>query len=200
MTFQIKPIVRAVSLAMLSMSLPAMSYAQDGDKKDDAAPMQAVQVTGIRASLQASIASKKNADSNVEVLTADDVGKMPDKNIADALSRLTGVNVQYGGGGAFDEAERLAIRGTPPSLNLITMNSHALSSGDWHVGDQGGGRSVGFGLMPSQILGRSVVYKTGQADITEGGIGGTVDIQTRNPLDFKQKLTGEMTAGVVYAQ
>ncbi len=200
MTFQIKPIVRAVSLAMLSMSLPAMSYAQDGDKKDDAAPMQAVQVTGIRASLQASIASKKNADSNVEVLTADDVGKMPDKNIADALSRLTGVNVQYGGGGAFDEAERLAIRGTPPSLNLITMNSHALSSGDWHVGDQGGGRSVGFGLMPSQILGRSVVYKTGQADITEGGIGGTVDIQTRNPLDFKQKLTGELSTGLVYAQ
>ncbi|MES2150754.1 MAG: TonB-dependent receptor [Pseudomonadota bacterium] len=201
MKFHTKPLVQAVSLALLSLSVPTISSAQQADTqaKDDAI-VPSVQVTGIRASLQASIASKKNADTNVEVLTADDVGKMPDKNIADALSRLTGVNVQYGGGGAFDEAERLAIRGTPPSLNLITMNSHALSSGDWHVGDQGGGRSVGFGLMPSQVLGRAVVYKTGQADLTEGGLAGTVDIQTRNPLDFKQKLTGELTAGMVYAQ
>jgi iron complex outermembrane receptor protein len=204
MTFRIKPLAHAVSIAVLSLGLPTLALAQQAaDAKPDeaAAPaVQSVQVTGIRASLQASIASKKNADSNVEVLTADDVGKMPDKNIADALSRLSGVNVQYGGGGAFDEAERLAIRGTPPSLNLITMNGHALSSGDWHVGDQGGGRSVGFGLMPSQILGRAVVYKTGQADITEGGLAGTVDIQTRKPLDFAKPLTAEISAGVVYAQ
>lgn len=198
MKLRTTPIAHAVSLAVLSLGMPGLAHAQQAEaKKDDT---QIVQVTGIRASLQASINSKKNADTNVEVLTADDVGKMPDKNIADALSRLAGVNVQYGGGGAFDEAERLAIRGTPPSLNLITMNGHALSSGDWHVGDQGGSRSVGFGLMPSQILGRSIVYKSSQANIMEGGLAGTVDIQTRNPLDFKNPLTGELSVGAVYAQ
>jgi iron complex outermembrane recepter protein len=100
-----------------------------------------------------------------------------------------------------DEAERIAIRGTTPNLNLVTLNSHALSSGDWHVGDQAGsGRSVGFGLMPSQLIGQAIVYKTGRADITEGGIAGTVDIITRKPLaNFRKPFTGEVSLGVVHA-
>jgi iron complex outermembrane receptor protein len=144
--------------------------------------------------------TKRAADTNVDVITAEDIGKMPDKNIADALSRLPGVNVQYGGALAMDEAERVAIRGTSPNLNLVTVNGHALSSGDWHVGDQAGsGRSVGFGLMPSQIIGQTIVYKSSRADITEGGISGSVDIIMRKPLSFRQALSGEVSIGAVHA-
>ncbi|MGL5002455.1 MAG: TonB-dependent receptor plug domain-containing protein, partial [Casimicrobium sp.] len=168
MRFTQKPLAHALSLMMLGAALPALAQtapATDAEKKR-VDRVEAVEVTGIRASLQRSIQAKKDAETNVEVVTAEDVGKMPDKNIADALSRVAGVNVQFGGALAMDEAERVAIRGTSPNLNLVTVNSHALSSGDWHVGDQGSsGRSVGFGLMPSQLIGRSVVYKTGQADI-----------------------------------
>jgi iron complex outermembrane recepter protein len=214
MRFHKKPVVTAVSLALIGLAYPAMSFAQaaptaeEAKKAEDAKKaaakkteqIETVIVTGIRASLQKSIDVKKEADTNVEVVTADDVGKMPDKNIADALSRLTGVNVQYGGALAMDEAERVAIRGTSPNLNLVTVNGHALSSGDWHVGDQAGsGRSVGFGLMPSQLIGQAIVYKTGRADITEGGIAGTVDILTRKPLDFRKSITGEVSIGAVYA-
>jgi iron complex outermembrane recepter protein len=225
MKFQKKPIATAVSLALISMAVSVNVYAQatppanttnteaaavDAKKAEDAKKAAAkkteqidtVVVTGIRASLQKSIDTKKEADTNVEVVSAEDIGKLPDKNIADALSRLTGVNVQYGGALALDEAERVAIRGTSPNLNLTTINGHALSSGDWHVGDQAGsGRSVGFGLMPSQLIGKAIVYKTGRADITEGGIAGTFDIQTRRPLDdFKQNLTGEISLGAVHAE
>ena len=191
----------AVLLFGLVSSAQAQTTAQQaGRAAADAAPVQTIEISGIRASIQASITAKRNAATNVEVLTAEDVGKMPDKNIADSLSRLPGVNVQFGGALAMDEAERVAIRGTSPNLNLVTLNGHALASGDWHVGDQGSsGRSVGFGLMPSQLIGRAVVYKTGQADITEGGIAGTVDIQTRKPLDFRKRLTGEIAIGAVYA-
>ncbi|MGL4230598.1 MAG: TonB-dependent receptor plug domain-containing protein, partial [Casimicrobium sp.] len=202
MRFTQKPLAHALSLMMLGAALPALAQtapATDAEKKR-VDRVEAVEVTGIRASLQRSIQAKKDAETNVEVVTAEDVGKMPDKNIADALSRVAGVNVQFGGALAMDEAERVAIRGTSPNLNLVTVNSHALSSGDWHVGDQGSsGRSVGFGLMPSQLIGRSVVYKTGQADITEGGIAGTVDVQTRRPLDFKKPLTGEVSVGAVHS-
>jgi iron complex outermembrane recepter protein len=225
MKFQKKPIATAVSLALISMAVSVNVYAQatppastsnteaaaaDAKKAEDTKKAAAkkteqidtVIVTGIRASLQKSIDTKKEADTNVEVVSAEDIGKLPDKNIADALSRLTGVNVQYGGALALDEAERVAIRGTSPNLNLTTINGHALSSGDWHVGDQAGsGRSVGFGLMPSQLIGKAIVYKTGRADITEGGIAGTFDIQTRRPLDdFKQTLTGEISLGAVHAE
>jgi len=198
MNFRLQPVAAAVSALMFGTCLPAL--AQTAPAAPAAGTAQEVEITGIRASIIKSIIAKRDAATNVEVITAEDVGKMPDKNIADALSRLPGVNVQFGGALAMDEAERIAIRGTSPNLNLVTVNGHALSSGDWHVGDQGSsGRSVGFGLMPSQLIGRAVVYKTGQADITEGGIAGTVDVQTRKPLDFRKTLTGEVSIGAVHA-
>lgn len=193
----------ALACATLVLGLGGAAQAQTTAQQAGRAAAdgaQVIEITGIRASIQASLTAKRNAPTNVEVITAEDVGKLPDKNIADALSRLPGLNVQFGGALAMDEAERIAIRGTSPNLNLVTVNGHALSSGDWHVGDQGSsGRSVGFGLMPSQLIGRAVVYKTGQADITEGGIAGTVDIQMRKPLDFRKSLTGEISIGAVHA-
>jgi iron complex outermembrane receptor protein len=192
--------VAAASLTLLAL-LPSLAQAQTTPaKKDEPQQLEQVVVTGIRASLEASLNAKKNAATNVEVLTAEDVGKMPDKNIADSLARLPGLNIQFGGALAMDEAERIAIRGSSPNLNLVTLNGHALSSGDWHVGDQGSsGRSVGFGLMPSHLIGKAIVYKTGQADITEGGIAGTVDIQFRKPFDLKKGLSAHASAGAVHA-
>lgn len=192
---RLSPVAAAVSLALLH----SLARAQ-GAPAPAAQQLDAVVVTGIRASLEASLNAKKNAATNVEVVTAEDVGKMPDKNIADTLSRLPGLNIQFGGALAMDEAERIAIRGSSPNLNLVTLNGHALSSGDWHVGDQGSsGRSVGFGLMPSHLIGKAIVYKTGQADITEGGIAGTVDVQFRKPFDFKKSLTALVSLGAVHA-
>lgn len=195
MKFRQEPIAVAVSTLMFSLAA--------GAQAQQAAPQgnpQRVEVSGIRASIEQSLVTKRAADTNVDVITAEDIGKMPDKNIADALSRLPGVNVQYGGALAMDEAERVAIRGTSPNLNLVTVNGHALSSGDWHVGDQAGsGRSVGFGLMPSQIIGQTIVYKSSRADITEGGISGSVDIIMRKPLSFRQALSGEVSVGAVHA-
>jgi iron complex outermembrane recepter protein len=215
MNFHRTPIAAAVSLALLGFSASVAVSAQttpaaqaEAKKVEDAKKAaekkpepETIVVTGIRASLERSIETKKDADTNVEVVSAEDVGKMPDKNIADALSRLTGVNVQYGGALAMDEAERVAIRGTSPNLNLVTVNGHALSSGDWHVGDQGSsGRSVGFGLMPSQLIGQTIVYKNGRADITEGGVAGTVDVIFRKPLtNFRKPITGEVALGLVHA-
>lgn len=196
-----KPLAAAAAAMSMMYSLaPPTAVAQNTVDEKAANSDQVVTITGIRASIAKSMAVKRNADTNVEVVSAEDVGKMPDKNIADALSRLPGVNVQYGGALAMDEAERVAVRGTSPNLNLVTINGHSLSAGDWHLGDQASsGRSVGFGLMPSQLIGQSIVYKTGRADITEGGISGSVDIITRKPLDFKNRLNGEVALGVAHA-
>ena len=181
-----------------SLALGALATAAGAQTSSE--PLASVVVTGIRASLAKSIETKKNADANVEVVTAEDIGKMPDKNIADALSRLTGVSVQAGAANAMDEAERVAIRGTSPNLNVFTVNGHNISSGDWHVSDQGSsGRSVGFGLLSSQLIGQAIVQKTGQADAVEGGVAGSIDMKLRRPLDFGKPWTGEIAVGAVYA-
>src|SRR5579884_3236050 len=86
-------------------------------------------ITGIRASLQASLNRKKQSDIVSEVITAQDIGKFPDKNVADSLGRLTGVNVVTGtaNAGGFAENQNISIRGTDPSLNLTLINGHGVA-------------------------------------------------------------------------
>ncbi|HEY9100750.1 TonB-dependent receptor [Chitinimonas sp.] len=194
---QPRPVALAVAFAMMGAAVPVFA--------DDAAPAkdEAVVVTGIRASLKQSLTQKRNADSIVEVITAEDVGKMPDKNVADSLQRVAGVNVAAAGAGegSFGENDRVALRGTPFALTLTTLNGHTVSSGDWFADNiVNGGRSVSFSLFPSELIGQVVVHKGSQADLLEGGAMGVVDIQTRKPLDFKNQINGQVSIGGVYSE
>lgn len=209
MKIQHTPIASAAALALMSMVVAA--HAQQAAPAPAAAAsapaaeaktqeVQTVTVTGIRASLQQSINQKRNSDAVVEVVTAEDVGKMPDKNVADSLQRLPGVNVSTAGGteGGFGENDRVSLRGTPSALTLTTLNGHSVSSGDWFADNiVGGGRSVSYSLLPSSLISRVTVHKSAQADVIEGGATGTVDIETRHPLDFKQHLFGNVYVGGV---
>lgn len=169
----------------------------------DAAATQRVVVTGIRAALEQSLSQKKQSDSLVEVVTAEDIGKMPDKNVADSLQRLPGVTISSASAseGGFDENDRVSLRGTNPSLTQTMINGHMVGSGDWFVLNQVGtvGRSVSYSLLPSELVGKVVVRKGAQADVVEGGVAGTVDIITRKPLDFRKTLTLDAAVGAVYA-
>jgi iron complex outermembrane receptor protein len=168
-----------------------------------AADVQQVEVTGIRASLEQSIERKRSADAIVEVVTAEDIGKLPDKNVADAIQRVPGVDIasSAGGEGGFDENDRVSIRGTSPSLTQTLINGHAVASGDWFILDQQGvvGRSVSYSLLPSEIVKAVTVSKSQTADLVEGGVAGAVNIETRRALDFTQRLTLEGQVQAVYS-
>jgi iron complex outermembrane receptor protein len=196
MKFKQKPIVSAVALALMGAAIPAAA-------QQAAKPTETITVTGIRGSLEKSLESKRNADTLVEVITAEDIGKAPDKNIADAVSRVPGVTIssQSGGSGGFDENDRVSLRGTNPSLTQTLVNGHAIASGDWFVLDQVGlvGRSVSFSLLPSELVSQVIIRKSATADLVEGGVAGAVDIITRKPLQFSKQVTLEGSAGVVYA-
>ncbi len=169
---------------------------------DNVATLQEVTVTGIRYSVKASIAAKRQATGMTEVATATDVGKLPAKNVADVLQTLPGVNTQSStaGEGGFAENDRIALRGTPASLTQTTIDGHFVSSGDWFIEDQYQtvGRSVSYDLLPSEIVGRTIVNLSQDASMVEGGVAGSVDIQTRHPLDFKQGLSGYIRGGAEY--
>jgi len=165
--------------------------------------LQEVVVTGIRASLEQSLEQKRAADSVEEVITAEDVGKMPDKNIADSLKRVSGVTISSAGAseGGFDENDRVSLRGTGPSLTQTLINGHNVASGDWFVLNQVTtvGRSVSYTLLPSELVSRVVVDKSSKAELVEGGVAGSVNIITRKPLDFKNPFSLLASAGAVYA-
>ncbi|QNA88746.1 TonB-dependent receptor [Massilia sp. Dwa41.01b] len=191
--FKQKPLAAAVSMALWNLTaVPAMAQTTGPDTG-----MQTVEVTGIRASMAKSLGVKKNAAANVEVITAEDVGKMPDKNLADSLQRLAGVAVRTD----YDEAEKVSMRGTNPDMSLIMFNGHSVSVGDWYVADQASSsRSTSLSLVPSHILNQAVVYKTSQANIVDGGLAGTINVTTRKPLQAKERFTGVISGGLSYTE
>ncbi|MGH7023204.1 MAG: TonB-dependent receptor [Caulobacteraceae bacterium] len=193
------------TLLIGSASIAALGMAVDSAMAADAASptnVQEIVVPGIRQSLQKAIEIKRVSENSVDAVSSTDIGKLPDKNIADALQRLPGVDIQgaAGGEGGFDEADRVSIRGTSPSLTNVTIDGHDVSTGDWFILDQYSvvGRSVSFTLLPAEIVQNVVVYKTQDASLMEGGVSGAVDIQTRNPLSLPKTFTFEGSAEAAY--
>jgi len=181
----------AIGVSMIALTATSPVHSQVAAATAATAPQvdagDEVVVTGIRASIQAALDQKRKSDMVSEVITAQDIGKFPDKNVADSLGRLTGVNVVTGSAnaGGFGENQNVSIRGTDPQLNLTLLDGHSVATGDWFVLDQtSGGRSFDFSLLPSEIVGSLEVYKSSQADLQEGGIGGTINLHSRKPLDL----------------
>lgn len=189
----------ASGVAVLVMTAAMSAHAQQVEPK-----AQEVVVTGIRAAAQQSLNQKRNAESHLEVITAEDIGKMPDKNVADSLQRVPGVTTSSASGneGGFDENDRVSMRGTNPSLTQTLINGHNMAAGDWFVLNQSGpgvGRSISYTLLPSELVSRIEVHKSSEASLVEGGVAGSIDIITRKPLEFKKQFTAEVTLGAVYA-
>lgn len=197
--FKPTPVCLALTGLLLAMQGPALAQQQpaEGDAaKPKTQALEAVVVTGLRAAAERSLLLKRDASANVDVITAIDVGKMPDKNLADSLQRVVGVAVRTD----YDEAEKVSMRGTNPDMSLILFNGHSVSGGDWYLADQSSSsRSTSLSLMPSSVLNAATVYKTSQANIADGGLAGTINVTTRRPLDEKARLGGVISVGGVYA-
>lgn len=184
-------IASASAVALLTGTAHAQTTGQppsDAPPPTDAQPAasdegELIVVTGIRASLQQAIDIKRRSDAVVDAISAEDIGKFPDKNVAEALQRVTGVSISR----EFGEGERVSVRGTAPNLSLTLLNNHAVATADWFVLDQlAASRSFNYLMLPAEMVQTLEVYKSPKADIEEGGIGATINVKTRMPLDQKQ--------------
>src|SRR3546814_123283 len=171
---------------LASASIGTMLFAASTAQAQTAAPADAaaeseIVVTGIRGSLREAIEAKRDLSVIADVVTAEDVGKFPDKNVAEALQRVPGIVVNR----EFGEGERVSLRGTAPNLTKTLLNGHSVATADWFILDQvASTRSFNYLTLPAEIIGRLEVYKSPQADVEEGGVGGTINVITRNPLDL----------------
>ena len=190
------------SVSLLALGVPAQAQTVPPATVADGVTPNDVVVVGLRASLEKAIDLKRNADNHVEAISAEDIGKLPDKNVADALQRLPGLNTSSAasGEGGFDENDRVSIRGTSPSLTQVTIDGHAVSTGDWFILDQFStvGRSASFDLLPSEIVSAVIVNKTQDASLLEGGVAGSIDLKLRSALDFKTQWVVEASGQGAY--
>lgn len=141
-------------------------------QQGDPTTLDAVQVIGIRGSLARSSDFKRSADSITDAISAEDVGKFPDANIADALQRVTGVQISRVTGG---EGQYVSVRGLNSLFNLTTFNGRVLATDN-------AGRDFSFDVMPSEALNRVTVYKSPTPALQDGSIGGLIELSTYDPL------------------
>ncbi|RZZ84761.1 TonB-dependent receptor [Pseudoxanthomonas winnipegensis] len=174
----------------------APADAPQTDASQTGAPQQAtdldkVTVTGYRYSIEQSLDQKREANAVVEVVTAEDVGKFPDKNVADALQRVPGVIITRDGG----EGKNVSVRGLSSELTLTELNGNYVATAESN-GDPT--RSFNYTLLPANMLSSAELFKTPEARLDEGGIGGTVILHTRRPLD-QEANTGFFSAEGTWA-
>src|SRR5687768_7163455 len=152
-------------MAALSISITAIAQEPAGSE------VETVVVTGVREALAKGLENKKEAPQVIESVVAEDIGKLPDNNVIEALQRVTGVQVANRGGG---EADGIAIRGLPDSTT--TWNGRNVFTGV--------SRSLALQDVPANLIGRIDVYKTRSSDQIETGLAGQIDVRTRRPFDL----------------
>ena len=160
--------------AMMSVGAAhAQTAATTAQADDQATEVGEIVVTGIRRSIEASINAKANNTSIVEVISSEDIGKLPDVSIAESLARLPGVTMQRLDG----RSQAISIRGLGPDFTTALLNGRELVT----TGDN---RGVEFDQFPAELLSSVVVYKTPDASLIGQGLGGTVDLRTVRPLAY----------------
>ncbi|MBO9711562.1 TonB-dependent receptor [Sphingomonas sp.] len=188
-----------LSASVLAIAAPGIAMAQDApaDSTPQSAPAgdqgEEIVVTGIRASLREAIDIKRNNIGVVDAISAEDIGKFPDTNLAESLQRITGVSIDRSNG----EGSFVTVRGFGPEFNLVTLNGRQMPTST--LGDGGSApssRSFDFANLASEGIAAVEVYKTGRATIESGGIGSSINIRTPRPLD-KPGLHGSVSAKAV---
>jgi len=145
-----------------------------------------IMVTGTRKSVASAIDRKIRNATVSDSLVAEDINQFPDKNVGEALSRITGVQLTRD----FGEGSQVAIRGVEPDLNRVEINGMSVLSTNGTAG-----RGAELRELASELIASIDVFKGTTADMTEGGVGGTVSIRTRKPLDFKETTIATTISG-----
>lgn len=180
--------VRALAVALL-IAAPGAAIAQDAAPQDASVEEQGedIIVTGFRASLENAIQVKRDLDVVAEIVSAEDIGRLPDVSIAESLSRLPGVTSQRTGG----QASAINIRGLSQDLVSATLNGREQVA-------TSGNRTIEFDQYPSELINQAAVYKSPKASQIEGGVAGKVELTTARPLNIRDDTLVSINARGVY--
>lgn len=170
------PKMKYLSLLISSLLLSTGANAEDKatenstQKKDE---VEVIEVRGMLSSIKESLFIKQNSVQVVDAIVAEDIGKFPDQNVAEALQRITGVTITRNAG----EGQNVVVRGLGGDYNVTTINGRRMAS-------EHSSRDFNYDLIASELLGGVEVYKSSVAKSQEGGIGSVINIKTRRPMDF----------------
>ena len=173
MLFKKKVLSSSVALALVGSTMPA--FAQEEGLEIE----EVIVEGGIRASLKKSMDIKRDTVGVADAISAEDMGKFPDTNLAESLQRVTGVSIDRARG----EGSRVTVRGFGPDYNMVTLNGRQMPT---HSGTS---RAFDFADIASEGISAVVIHKTGEATAPSGGIGSVINILTTKPLEAGSVLS-----------
>ena len=189
--FNRKALLSGTSALAAMLLAPSAAYAQDQTVTEDEAIEGEIVVTGFRAALGNAQDLKRDSDTVVDVISAEDIGALPDRSVAEALQRVPGVNISR-----FEQRndpDRFSVEGSGVIIRGLPFVRSELNGRD--IFSANGGRELSFNDVSPELLGRVEVYKNTTADMLDGGIAGTVNLVTRKPLDTDGfKVAGTLEA------
>lgn len=170
-------LVAATATSLLAICSATVAQAQETVATDEG---ETIVVTGLRGSLDSSRNIKRDASGIVDAIAAQDVGKLPDANLAESLQRITGVSIDRSGGeGAF-----VTVRGFGPEFNTVLVNGRQIATPT--DPSQAGGRAFSFDTLASELIAGVKVHKSSTATLQSGGVGATMNIRTARPFDYNE--------------
>jgi len=172
-SFRKTPLATGIALALGAVTIAPVHAQVNQDEV-----IEEVVVTGIRSSLAHSANIKRQSRGVVEAITAEDIGKFPDTNLAESLQRITGVSIDRSRG----EGSKVTVRGFGPEFNLVTLNGRQMPTHSELS------RSFDFADLASEAISAVEVYKTSNATLPTGGIGSTINIKTNRPLEVNRRI------------
>ena len=168
----------AVAMA-LGIAYPAVQTQAQNAPPSNEGVIEEVVVFGIKASLEAAADIKRYSEGVVDAVSAEDIGAMPDTNLAESLQRITGVSIDRTRG----EGSKVTVRGFGPQYNLVTLNGRQMPT------HENLSRSFDFADLASEGVAGVEVFKTSRAELPTGGVGSTINIKTQRPLEMREDRT-----------
>ncbi len=184
---KIKPLAASIALINAGLIMPAM--AQETSSQEEPLLLEEIVVTGIRGSLQKAMDIKRDARGVVDAIAAEDLGKMPDNNLAESLQRIPGVSIDRRN----NEGNQVSVRGFGPSFNMVLLNGRqqpaASSPKQENASSKDQSRAFNFAEIAAESVSGVDIYKTSRPEMTTGGIGATINIKTAKPFDYEGTKT-----------
>ena len=185
-TFQFA-LTTGVSALAMTLALAGAAHAQAAPSADaqEETQVDEVVVTGFRASLQSAVSAKRRESGVVDVIKAEDIADFPDLNLAESLQRVPGVTISRANG----EGRQISVRGLGSEYTRVRVNGmEAIATTGGTVNSGGTNRSRGFdfNMFASELFNSLTVRKSASADVEEGSLGATVDLQTARPFDYRE--------------
>lgn len=173
--FSLSPLALAINVTLSNMAYATQVEDEKTEKEQE---VEVIEVRGVLSSLKAAQSIKKLSDNIVDALVAEDIGKFPDDNVAEALQRIPGISVTRTDG----EGQKVTIRGMSGAYNITTFNGRKLATDN-------ATRDFNYDVIASELVGKIEVHKTQQARLQEGAVGGVVNIYSRKPLDLGKSMS-----------